>query len=109
MTKELKDAILAFLQDQPRSTAEIADHLYLTMQKHADHRFISNSLKNLICIGLVKQCENRRRGMARCNTYMATTLDERVKLEDSKRKVSTPSPAFINDPIMAAFYSKVNI
>lgn len=109
MNQQLQDAILEFAHHTPRTIAEIADHLYLTMQKHTDHRFIGNCMRHLICVGLVKQCDKRKVGMAYCNTYKATTAHERQLFELNNKRVTTSSPSFTNDPLLAAFYGKQNI
>jgi len=109
MNNQLQDTILSFTQSTPRTIAEIADHLYLTMQKHADHRFIGNCMRHLSMNGLIKQCDKRKVAMAWANTYKAMTKHEQDAFHQRKERMATPSPSFLNDPMMAAFYSKQNI
>lgn len=110
MNKQLQDTILSFTQSTPRTIAEIADHLYLTMQKHADHETVAKYMRDFVRDGLVKHAGKRRiKYSTNLNQYLATTMDERIALEDSKQKVTTPSVTFLNDPIMAVLYRKKNI
>jgi phage tail tube protein FII len=109
MNAKLQDTILSFTQSTPRTIAEIADYLYTDHAQIFTYEETRKCLQKMILSGSLKHAEKRRVGMARQNQYLATTMDERIALEDSKQKVTTPSPAFSNDPIMKAFYSKVNI
>lgn len=109
MNQQLQDVILDYAKLSPRTIAEIADHLYLTMQKYADHRAVGNCMRHLIMIGLIKQCDKRKVGMAWANTYKAMTKHEQDAFQHRKERMTTPSPSFLNDPMMAAFYSKQNI
>lgn len=109
MNQQLQKTILDFTHSTPRTIAEIADHLYVKHKQIFAHDEMRKYLQKMILSGLLKYAEKRRVNMARLNQYLTTTLEDRLGMEESKRKVTTPSPAFSNDPIMAAFYSKVNI
>jgi len=110
MNKQLQDAIISFTQSTPRTIAEIADHIYITLRKYADHETVAKDMRELARRGLVKKVANRRVKYAtNLSQYKATTVDERIALEESNKQVTSASPAFRNDPMLAAFYSKVNI
>lgn len=109
MNQQLQDTILSFTQSTLRTIAEIADHLYVTHKQIFAHDEMRKYLQKMILSGELKYAEKRRVNMARLNQYLATTLEDRMEQVESNRKVTTPSPALINDPIMKAFYSKVNI
>ena len=110
MNKQLQDAILDYTQYSPRTIAEIADHIYITLRKYADHETVAKDMRELARRGLVKKVANRRVKYAtNLSQYKATTIDERIALEESNKQVTSASPAFRNDPILAAFYSKQNI
>lgn len=109
MNKQLQDTILSFTQSTPRTIAEIADHLYVIHKQIFAHDEMRKYLQKMILSGALKYAEKRRVNMARLNQYLATTLDERLGMEDSKQKVTTPSVTFLNDPIMAVLYRKQNI
>jgi len=110
MNKQLQDAILDYTQHSPRTIAEIADHIYITLRKYADHETVAKDMRELARNGLVKKVANRRVKYAtNLSQYLATTIDERIALEESNKQVTSASPAFRNDPMLAAFYSKVNI
>ena len=110
MNKQLQDTILSFTQSTPRTIAEVADHIYITLKKHPDRETVAKDMRDLARSGLVKKVANRRMKYAtNLSQYLATTMDERIALEDSKQKVTTPSVTFLNDPIMAVLYRRQNI
>lgn len=110
MNKQLQNTILSFTQSTPRTISEIADHIYITLKKYADHETVAKDMRDLARDGLVKKAAKRRMKYAtNLNQYLTTTMDERIAMEESNKKATTKKPAFINDPIMAAFYSRQNI
>jgi len=103
MNKTTQQFITDFIEFQPKTLKEISDYTgyeYVT---------IANYMRQLCSLGLVKKIEKRQIGNAGFNQYLATTMDERIALEESNKRVTTALSGFANDPLMKAFYSKENI
>ena len=109
MNKQLQDTILEFTHHAPHTISEIVDHIYLTLQVHVSHKTLASNMRGMHGAGLVKQRDKRRIGMALCNTYKAASTHDREELAKHNLSVTTQSPGFANDPLLAAFYGKQNI
>lgn len=115
MNKQLQDTILSFTQTEPRTIAEVAEHLYIHHPEYAEYEVVRLTLRRMILSGAMKNAPKRKVRTAWLNHYLATTEEDRQELANRNVKVSTPSPeftgkpSFTNDPLLAAFYSKENI
>jgi len=109
MTTQLENTILAFTQSEPRTIAEVVEHLYIPHPEFAEYEMVRLTLRRMILSGVLKNAPKRKVRGAWLNQYLAMTEEDKAELEESKRKVTTPEPVIMGCHIMAAFYGKQNL